>query len=205
MIEAKALEETTQEHDPWETALEGLDLITLDPAACQLGGDGKGRLWGTVNGRRHEDLVAHRTFPLTSPDEWISLVSVADMDSDGRRSDGSRSDRVELGVLPSLDGLDDPSREAVQRALRLRYFLPRVLSIASVWDESPGQNGAVIWELMTDRGPMRLRMANLYEGIEQLDSGRIILSDSDGNRADIPTLADLDPFSLKLLTRYYWF
>lgn len=194
-----------QELDPWETALEGLDLIVLDPAACEVRIDEAGRLCGSVNGREHAQIVAYQAFPLTEPNEWISLVAVSDPDSDGRRSDGGKADRVELGVLPGLDGLSPESRSAVEQALRLRYFMPRVLQIVSVYDEDPGQSGAVQWELLTDRGPMRLRMPNLWDGIEQLETGRIILRDHDGNRADIPAVAQLDLASRRLLEKYYWF
>ncbi len=193
------------EPDPWQTALEGLDLIVLNPSACRLEGDGSGRLWGEVGGRHYPELQAFMTYPLSDPAEWISLIAVEDADSDGRRSDGGQSDRVEIGVLPDLDGLDDASRAAVHIALRLRYFMPRVLQILAVHDEDPGQSGAVQWELLTDRGPMRLRMVSLFDGIQQLDTGRLIFSDRDGNRADIPDVSALDPASRKLLERYYWF
>jgi hypothetical protein len=116
----------------------------------------------------------------------------------------SELERVE-GGRPDLEGLDPPSRQAVETALWLRYFMPTVVRITAVAEESPGQNGAVVWELDTDRGYMRLRMANLFEGIEQLPSGRIVLSDRDGNRAHIPDAAGLDPQSRRLLERYYWF
>ncbi len=197
--------ETGGESDPWQTALEGLDLILLEPDACRFHGDGTGRLWGTVNGRDYPELLAHMPFPLSGPEEWISIVAVEDADSDGRRSDGGKSDRVELGVLAGLGALDSESREAVALALRLRYFLPRVLRIMHVRDEDPGQTGAVIWQLMTDRGPVRLRMPNLFDGIQQQPSGRILLADRDGNRVDIPDLTALDPESRRWLERYYWF
>lgn len=193
------------EHDPWQTALEGLDLIVLDPEACRVEGDGSGRLWGEINGRHYDELLVYMTHPLTNPGEWISVIAVEDADSDGRRSDGGQSDRVELGVLENLGDLDEASRVAIQIALRLRYFMPRILQIVSVRDEDPGQSGAVVWELLTDRGPMRLRMVSLFDGIQQLDTGRLIFADRDGNRADIPDVQALDPASRKLLERYYWF
>jgi hypothetical protein len=80
-----------------------------------------------------------------------------------------------------------------------------VVRIVSVRDEDPGQSGAVVWQLQTDRGPVRLRMVSLFDGIQQLDTGRLIFSDRDGNRADIPDVSALDPASRKLLERYYWF
>jgi hypothetical protein len=193
------------EEDPWETALKGLDLVVLDPAACELRMDEHQRLSGRIHGRHYPELLAYMAFPLTHPEEWISLVSVVDPDSDGRRSDGGQSGRVEVGVLPSLEGLDPESREALRAALRLRYFMPKVLRILAVWDEDPGQSGAVHWELETDRGHMRMRMPNLFDGIYELEKGRLIFSDYEGNRAEIPSVAALDPESRRLLERYYWF
>ncbi len=195
----------SEERDPWETALQGLDLIVIDPRACQVRLDAHQRLTGSVYGREYAEIVPHMPFPLTHPEDWVSLVAVTDADADGRRSDGSASERVELGVLQGLEGLDPESRAAVATALHLRYFMPRVLRIVSAWDEAPGQSGAVHWELETDRGSMRMRMPNLFEGIHELETGRIILSDSDGNRAEIPSVRELDRESRRLLDRYYWF
>jgi hypothetical protein len=196
---------TPSDRDPWETALEGLDLIVLDPGACRLRLDENQRLSGTVHGRDYPEIIPYMPFPLTHPADWVSLVAVTDPDSDGRRSDGGMSERVELGVLPGLDGLDADSRDALAEALHLRYFMPRVLRIVSAWDEAPGQTGAVHWQLETDRGEMRMRMPNLFEGIQELEAGRLILSDGEGNRAEIPSVAALDPQSRRLLDRYYWF
>ena len=200
------MREEPVEDDPWQTALQGLDLILLEPDSCRLHGDGGGRIWGSVHGQEHPELMVHRAYPLSAPLEWISIVAVEDPDSDGRRSDGGRPDRVELGVLEALDGCDTETRRAIEDALRVRYFLPRILRIASVEEEAPGQNGALVWELLTDRGPMRLRMASLFDGITQIrGTNRVLLSDREGNRADIPDVGTLDPQSRVLLERYYWF
>jgi hypothetical protein len=191
--------------DPWELALEGLDLIELDPAKCHLRLGAEQRLFGTVHGREHPWIVPHLPFPLSEPTAWISLVAVRDPDADGRRSDGGASDRVELGVLAGMDGLDAGSRTALETALHLRYFLPRVLRIVDVRDEDPGQSGAVVWTLETDRGPRLLRMANLFEGIyDELGDGRLLLRDGDGTRVEIRDLRALDAASRRLLERYYW-
>ncbi len=214
--------EKAQDADPWQTALEGLDLLELRPEDCRLHGDAGGRLWGQVHGVDYGEIIVHMAFPLSDPGRWISVVAVDDADSDGRRSDGGKPDRVELGVLPSLDGCDTETRRSVEHSLHLRYFLPRILQIVSVEDEDPGHSGAVVWELLTDRGPMRMRMASLFEGITQLETGprlvaagdgnrpevpagRILFSDRDGNRADIPDVATMDAASRRLLERYYWF
>lgn len=189
--------------DLWATALEGLDLVELNPRDCLFRIDQSGHLSGTICGRAHETLAVYRSRPLSAPDEWISIVAVDDPNSDGRRSDGRPGGRVELGVLPDTAGLDPESRLAVERALFLRYFLPRVLQILSVHDEP--LTAAVIWELDTDRGHMLLRMTNLFDGIKQLDNGRILLADSEGLRAEIPDLVLLDPASRRLLERYFWF
>lgn len=199
-------DEQRTDRDPWETALEGLELVLLRPQECQLRLDADQRLSATIRGRQYPDVIAYLPFPLTRPADWVSLVAVTDPDSDGRRSDGTRSDRVELGVLPGTAALDPESRRALEAALHLRYFMPRVTRIVDVQDEDPGQSGAVVWTLQTDRGPMRLRMANLFEGIyDELGNGRLILVDGDGNRAEIRDVAELDPESRRLLERYYWF
>lgn len=204
-MDAPAHDGDESEADPWEMALQGLDLVVLNPHECRLWLDDARRLKAEIHGRSYPDVVAYMPYPLTLGDSWVSLVSVSDPDGDGRRSDGRQNDRVEIGVLPGLGGLDGRSREAVAEALRLRYFLPRVTRILRVSDEDPGQSGAVNWELDTDRGVMRLRMPNLFEGIQELAPGRLILSDYDGNRAEIPNVADLDRDSQRQISRYYWY
>ncbi len=199
------MSDAESDDDLWALARQGLDLIELDPRRCRLRLDGEQRLSGTVHGRDLPWIIPYLPFPLSEPQEWISLVAVRDADGDGRRSDGGQDDRIELGVLPGVGGLDEQSRQALETALRLRYFLPRVLRIVDVRDEDPGQSGAVVWTLQTDRGPRLLRMGNLFEGIyDELGGGRLLLRDSDGTRVEIPNLHALDADSRRLLTRYYW-
>jgi len=191
--------------DPWALALQGLDLIELDPRECRLRLEPEQRLSGTVYGIDHAWIIPYLPFPLSEPGEWVSLVAVRHPDADGRRSDGGQGDRVELGVLPGMTGLDLESRRALETALHLRYFLPRVLRIVDVRDEDPGQTGAVVWTLETDRGPRLLRMPNLFDGIyDELGAGRLLLRDGDGTRVEIHDLHALDEESQRLLNRYYW-
>ena len=80
--------------------------------------DAFGRLVLTdAQGREHVGVVAVRAFPISAPDEGVSVV-----DADGH----------ELAWVPRLDELDDARRTLLTEALEQREFMPRLLRVTAV-------------------------------------------------------------------------
>jgi len=117
-----------------------------------------------------------RAMPLKSENEFIVL-------RDGKNK--------ELGILENLDGLDANSTELIEKALRKRYFLPKILKINGIHEKFNSAD----WDVETDRGPIHIQSKAIHESVVELGGGRILLRDNEENRYEIPNLADLDETS----------
>jgi hypothetical protein len=118
--------------------------------------------------------------PLIAP-EGMGLV----FDKDGK----------ELAVVEGLESLDAASKKALQRSLRLRSLNAKVTAVTAL----AHQYGAVHCRVETDRGPREFVIKGLTENVRWLSDTRIIITDVDGNRFEIPDMAALDEASRELL------
>lgn len=152
----------------------GGDLCFLDPRAIRARRNERGKLVVTLGGgvETIEGVRPLRAFPLTAPDLQIVLIDAEDN---------------ELGVIRDLKTLDRESRHEIEAELEIVYLVPRVQSILSVLSRF----GITTWELDTDRG---VRTAHVKErtDIRPLPDGRIILTDVDGIKYEIPPVEELD-------------
>lgn len=126
------------------------------------------------------DVTLVRLFPLTEPNTWISIL-----DKEGR----------EVGVLLDLAGLSTEHHALVQEELRRRYLVPEVSRILS---RKP-RFDLMEWVVETDRGQTTFLTRNLREQQQPPGSDRIIITDIEGNRYDVPSLEELDPVSRRRL------
>lgn len=152
----------------------GGDLYFFDPRAVRARRDGRGKLVVTLGCgvETLEGVRPVRAFPLTAPDRQIVLLDEEDH---------------ELGVIRELKALDRESREAIDAELEVAYLVPKVKTIRSVLSRF----GITTWELETDRG---VRTAHVKErnDIRPLPDGRIMLTDVDGVKYEIPPAEELD-------------
>lgn len=117
---------------------------------------------------------AVRAFPLTFPHEFIGLLDAIS----GK----------EIGMLRTLKELDHEARQLVQESLDKRYFVPKITRILGAKREF----GTVYWSVETDRGPRRFMMRGIRDSIHEVQPGRYLVVDIDGNRFEIPSLDKLD-------------
>jgi len=156
------------------------DARFLDPRTIRIEEDPFGGLVlvdGT--GDRIGGLRPVRAFPLTAPDRHISLL-----DAEGH----------EVGVIRDAGELDPKSREALEGELEMVYFMPRVLRIRSVLSS----HGMTTWELETDRGPRTVYVRDRND-IRRLRGGRVVMTDVNGVKYDIPNWRELDKRSSEML------
>lgn len=152
------------------------DLRFLDPGAVRVRRNDRGRLVVTLHREGREETLEGarpvRAFPMTAPDRQIVLLD---------------ADDAELGILRELRGLDRESREAIEAELEIAYLVTRVEAIRGV----RARFGVTTWEVETDRGP---RTAHVKErsDIRPMPDGRIILTDVDGVKYEIPPPGELD-------------
>ncbi|MCZ7649270.1 MAG: DUF1854 domain-containing protein [Planctomycetota bacterium] len=162
-------------------------LVWLDPAKLSFywkGGAEPVRM--TVAGdRSYPRVFAAYAFPHSDPKHFIQLFE--------GKPDGNRGEVI--GMLHDCTALSEADRKAVDEALGRAYIVPRILRILHVND----MRYLVHWAVQTDRGASEFDMNDIYEQIDRREDGRIMLTDTYGNRYEIPSLKALDPESQKLL------
>ncbi|HEY3257020.1 MAG TPA: DUF1854 domain-containing protein, partial [Polyangiaceae bacterium] len=166
--------------DPSDIAHEPLPLF--DPATLELALDADNQLWALPPGEERLAVFARRAFPLSAPDNYVSLVD---------------EQHFERACFVTLDVLPAPAREVLLRALERADFLPKIAKIQSIVQEATLSR----WQVDTDRGPRQF-IVDQEDHVRPLEDGRHLVSDSHGMRYLVPVPDALDPVSRKLLGRF---
>lgn len=136
-----------------------------------------------------ERVVLRRSFPVTAPDEFLS-VREPDTRLKGRGA--------EIGMIRNINIFDKQTVDLLNAELELRYFTPTITKITSA-KEKFGYN---YWEADTSAGSVSLVLNNPFSNIRKLEDGRIFISDMDGNCFLIPDPKKLDRQSYKYIEIY---
>lgn len=160
---------------------EEYDIAYFDPQEVEFFYENGTTVHFRHRGTVYQNIGIFRTFPFSKPYEYISIWN----------------DETELGVIKSVDQLKDESKAVLRRELHVRYVVPGVKKIRSIKEEP----GLWIFELDTDRGPLKLMMRNIHEHLDLLPSNRIIITDMDGKRCEITNIKELDLHSRKELSK----
>ncbi len=118
--------------------------------------------------------------PLSRPNQYLALLNGKD---------------EEITLISDPQVLKAKSWEATQQELRLRYLTAKVQSIHSARQEY----GATYWHVQTDRGEREFITQSLQENAFWISNDHLLLSDVDGSRFEIASLAALDARSRHLL------
>ncbi|MFA6729950.1 MAG: DUF1854 domain-containing protein [Eubacteriales bacterium] len=125
----------------------------------------------------------HRAFPFDDAENFISVT-----DKDGN----------EYGVIKSLDLFDGAGRDIIEKELKRKYFTPVITKILSLKERF----GYSYWEADTNHGRMSFAMHDTYRNIAKVSESRLILTDVDGNRFEIPDVFGLDRKSFRKIELY---
>lgn len=98
---------------------------------------------------------------------------------------------VEVGLLLSLDQLDQDSRSTLRRELEIAYLAPRITHVYSV-DTAAFYP---VWDVQTEAGRRSFQVRSSGMDIRVLEDGRVFLRDADANRYWIPDINALDEVS----------
>lgn len=129
----------------------------------------------TVEGdRSYLKVRAVRAFPLSELHEFIGLLDAIS--------------GHEIGMLRHLRDLDPPTKQLIQNEIDKRYFIPKVVRIVDAKKEF----GTIYWDVETDRGSRQFVMRGLRDSVHEIDPGRYLVNDVDGNRFEVPQITDLD-------------
>lgn len=163
-------------------------LRYLDPEQVKVyrNAELEGRICATIAGE--VTLIEPRflrVHPLSDPERYLSI----------REHDPGQG--KEHGLLRNWQRLDPESFAIVKAELERRYLHPVLLQILSARD----YGGVAVCEIETDRGWREITLRDIRDNVVYLKGGRILITDAEGNRYDIPDSSKLDPRSAQLLAR----
>lgn len=121
-----------------------------------------------------------RAAPLSFPDRYISLLDAKD---------------EEICMIESLDDVRPEMRVLLREELDRRYLTSRILRVLSVRNEF----GTSYWTVDTHRGPREFVVQNVAENAQWLGDHRLLLTDADGNRFEVPRVDRLDRRSMAFI------
>lgn len=136
-----------------------------------------------------ERVIVLRSFPVTAPDEFLSVREP---------STRKKGRGAELGMIRRLSDFDEATRALINGEMELRYFTPEIKRILSVKDKF----GYSYWEAETTAGKVSFILNNPFSNIRVLEDQRIYISDMDGNSFVIPDPKALDRASYRRIEIY---
>ena len=179
------IEEIDKEFDEEELISQSADLLELrflnkDNAVFKRTEGGFVSL--DYDGKHYDRVGVYRAFPLTAPDCYISI---REFDEKAR----------EIGMIEKLTDLKADEADMINEQLRLRYFCPVIEKIISLKDEY----GYAYFEVKTNHGMCRFTTHMGSDAFVSLTQTRLIITDLDGNRYEIPDIDRLSVMERKKL------
>jgi hypothetical protein len=158
-------------------------MTTQALSAGALLRNASGRLQlSTADGTIYDSVYPVRAFPITAPDQGLSLMS---------------ANGHELLWLERLSDLDDNSRALLTEELAQREFMPEIQRIMQVSSFATPSS----WQVVTDRGETTL-LLKAEDHIRRLTPTSLLIADSHGINFLIRDIEQLDKHSRKLLDRF---
>ena len=135
------------------------------------------------DGRTFQNLEPRRLFPTSGLEKYITLLD---------ESGTERAIIRDLNTLPPLE------RKIIEGCLEEYYLIPRITKIV----ETKEKFGVITLQTETDRGPAKIEIRNLLNGLKLIQNYRVLIRDGNDNRYEIPDINQLDRRSRQLLDNY---
>ena len=132
--------------------------------------------------KEYSRVGVYLTFPLTEPEEYISI----------REPDEKAK---EIGIIEKLSQLDKDQQEMIREQIKLRYFMPTITKVLDIKDEY----GYAYWNVVTSFGACRFTTRMSGDAVVNLGESRMLATDIDGNRYEIPDFYQLSVAERKKL------
>ena len=129
----------------------------------------------TFEGKTWDRVQVIRLFPFTEPNGFISIRTVEER---------SR----EIGVIKDLKDVSKETKKLLLEQLNLHYFTPIIQKVLSIKDEY----GYAYFHVLTDRGECRFTINMGASAVTRLSEKRLLITDLDENRFEIPDTEKLD-------------
>ena len=124
--------------------------------------------------KEYSRVGVYLTFPLTMPEEYISI----------READEKAK---EIGIIEKLSQLDKEQQDMIREQIKLRYFMPTITKVLDIKDEY----GYAYWNVTTTFGACRFTTRMSGDAVILLGESRLMVTDIDGNRYEIPDFYQL--------------
>ncbi len=138
----------------------------------------------TVNGEgesvTYDRVVVLRSFPLTAPDEFLSVRVPSDMQN-------------EIGMIEKLSDLSGENRALVQEELWRRYMIPKIKKITAFRRRA----GLLRLTVESDLGKRSITMRDEASSVRILEGGRVLLTEINGCLYEIEDPKKLDKASYR--------
>ncbi len=168
---------------------ESFELVYLDPARVRFAYEGENLTFTDAGGTFYPRVTLRRCFPLSAKDRDILVHSPAEEIDRGQ----------EIGIIADVEDLDPDSAQAVQRELRLHYFVPAIRQILNIREEF----GFLYWSVDTDRGQKEFIMRDSPIGsVRKVSEGRWLVIDINQTRYEVFDINVLDERSQELLRKF---
>ena len=141
-----------------------------------------GLLYLTLNGEEKRATL-FRQFPFDLLWEYVSVLD---------------EDEHELGIIRDISLFEEDTKALLERELKKRYYTVTVTSILSVKERF----GFSYWRVTTTEGELKFTLRDTLRSIHSVNGTRVLFSDVNGNRYEIPDLRAIDPKSRKQLELY---
>ncbi len=134
-------------------------------------------------GCEEKRVLLHRLFPYDEKDSYISVLD---------------TEQNELGMILSLEDFKGASRVALEAELARKYYIQKITGVAAIKD----RHGFTHWTVNTPDGKAEFTLHDTYRSIFRVDNDRLIITDVDGNRYCIESVAAMDSASYKRIELY---
>lgn len=136
-----------------------------------------------IGEEEYKRIQVVRAFPFSDPNLYISI----------REPDEKAK---EIGVIQNLDtDVTKETAEMLLEQMKIRYFTPVIERIYNIRDEY----GFAYFDVLTDHGKCKFAIHMGGGSVVNLSDIRLMITDLDGNRFEIPDIGRLNAAELKKL------
>lgn len=128
-------------------------------------------------------VFLHRMFPFEELWAHISVLT---------------ADNEEVGLIADVNDFDEQAVSLLKQELDRKYLMPTITAIHTLKD----QFGFSAWKVDSNIGPLEFTLRDTYRSMLKVGDSRVIITDSDGNRYEIPDVRALDKKSYRKIELY---
>ncbi len=128
-------------------------------------------------------VVLHRAFPFEYPYRFISVLD---------------TEQKELGIIDDIAVFDANTRKLLFSALERRYYMPIITKIDSIKERF----GFSFWKCRTNQGNVSFSVKDTHRSIWKVGKDRLVISDAEGARYEIPDVKNFDQKSFRKIELY---